>query len=268
MDGLLGSWTRILVTLVVVLAAAARCNAATCSSTTVDALLGFRSAFNDPRDKVFSSWDDASDCCTWAGVTCRDGALVVLDLEGPSGTGSDQVTSNQSYSGRPGHSLNKLQDLQTLKLKNLQFSSKIPSQWSSFSDSLTAITVNDCDLQDSIPSGIASNSKLQTLDLKSNSLTGEIPSKLCNLQDLKYLDLSYNDLDTGSVPNCITNGGSITNVNYGHQSANSDNSGNSGSGSSSGSSYSPYNTNSGTTVAQPKLLLIIILLLPLFSLLL
>ncbi|KAG0587701.1 hypothetical protein KC19_2G184900 [Ceratodon purpureus] len=265
MEKRLRSWsscTHILVSLAVILAAATRCNAATCTSNTVDALIEFRRAFIDPRNRVFSSWDEASgnDCCTWAGVTCQNGALVVLDLEGPSVTSSDRVTNNHSYSGRPGHTLNKLQDLQTLKLKNLEFNSRIPSQWSSFPESLVAITINNCDLQGSIPSGIASNSKLQTLDLKSNNLTGEIPSRLCNLQDLKYLDLSYNDLDTSSVPSCITNGGSITNVNYGHQNSNSDNDVY-GSG-----IYGPDNGSSGTTVAQP-IPMMILLLLPLFSLL-
>ena len=271
MDKRLHPWSScfwILVILAVVLAAATRCNAATCTSTIVDALLEFRNAFNDPRYKVFYNWDDAggSDCCNWPGITCQNGALTVLDLEGPLGTGSDRVTNNRSYSGRPGHTLDKLQDLQTLKLKNLQFSSRIPSQWSSFSDSLVAITINNCDLQDSIPSGIASNSKLQTLDLKYNNLTGEIPSRLCDLQDLKYLDLSYNDLDTGSIPSCITNGGSITNVNYGHQSTNSNNDDDSGNGSGSNSgSYSPYRSNSGTKVVQSKLMMVL-LLISLFSL--
>lgn len=224
-----------------------------CSSNTVEALLDFRSAFCDPSGRVFSSWDNGGDCCTWKGVTCQDGALIVLDVEGPSTTGSDKVTSNQSYSGKPGHTLAKLKDLQTLKLRNLQFGSKIPSQWSSFSDCLVVITVNNCDLQNDIPSGIASNKNLQTLDLKANSLIGNIPSKLCNLKDLKYLDLSYNQLDTSDVPNCIANGGSVTNVNYGHQSSSGGNGGSGGSGSggsgssggNGGNGYYPYSGASG-----------------------
>ncbi|KAG0570955.1 hypothetical protein M758_6G192000 [Ceratodon purpureus] len=248
-----------------------------CSSNTAEALLDFRSAFSDPSGTVFSSWDNGGDCCTWKGVTCQDGALVVLDVEGPSTTGSDQVTSNQSYSGKPGHTLSKLKDLQTLKLRNLQFSSKIPSQWSSFPDSLVVITVNNCDLQDDIPSGIASNSHLQTLDLKANSLTGDIPSKLCNLKDLKYLDLSYNQLDTSDIPDCIANGGSVTNVNYGHQSTSSSNnggdggSGSGGSGGSGGSSggsggngtYSPYSSADGKSTLVVQSQVVALLLLPL-----
>lgn len=195
----------------------------------------------------------------------------MLDVEGPASTGSNAVTSNQSYSGKPGHTLSKLKDLQTLKLKNLQFSSKIPSQWSSFSDSLVALTVNNCDLQDDIPSGIASNSHLQTLDLKGNSLTGDIPDKLCDLKDLKYLDLSYNQLDTGEVPDCIANGGSVTNVNYGHQSSSSSNNGgdggDGGSGSSGGSGgsggngtgvYAPYGYRNAQAKAEPHLSFIVL----------
>lgn len=257
-----GTGVRVSLTAILAIAAATCCSAVTtCTSSTVNALLEFRSAFHDPNGKVFSSWNNNADCCTWAGITCQNGALVVLDVEGPL---TATVTSNRSYSGKPGHTLSKLKDLQTLKLKNLQFSSKIPSQWSSFSDSLVAITVNNCDLRDSIPSGIASNSRLQTLDLKSNNLSGKIPSKLCDLQELKYLDLSYNELDTGSVPDCITNSGSITNVNYGHQSTNSENdaSGPGGSG-----SYSPHNSASRTTSLFFQSNAMIFLLPPIFSLL-
>lgn len=234
-----------------------------CSSSTEEALLDFRSAFSDPSGSVFSSWDNGGDCCSWKGVTCQDGAVTVLDVEG-----SDSVTSNQSYSGKPGHTLAKLKDLQTLKLKNLQFSSKIPSQWGSFSDNLVALTVNNCDLQDDIPSGVASNTRLQTLDLKANSLTGDIPSKLCNLKDLKYLDLSYNQLDTSNIPDCIANGGSVTNVNFGHQSSSNSgsnggdggNSGSSGGSGGTGTVYSPYGY-SGASAGKSKTVMVLALLL-------
>jgi len=155
-------------------------------------------------------------------------------------------------------------------MKNLQFNSKIPSQWSSFSDSLVVLTVNNCDLQDDIPSGIASNSHLQTLDLKSNSLSGDIPSKLCNLQDLKYLDLSYNELDTSDVPDCLANGGSVTNVNYGHQSPSSKSDGSDGDSSSGGSGgngtvYSPYGYSSADAKSVQFQVLALLLLSSLFS---
>lgn len=243
------------------------CNATTCTTDTVEALLEFRSAFSDPSGKVFSTWDSGgSDCCSWKGVTCQDSALIILDVEGPSGTGSDQVTKNQSYSGgKPGNTLYKLKDLQTLKLTHLQFSTKIPSQWSSFSNNVVSITVNDCDLQGSIPSGVANIDHLQRLDLSNNNLSGSIPSKLCSLKSLTYLDLSYNQLDTSSVPDCLANGGSITNVNYGHQSSSnssSSSSSSSGSGSASGggsssgngTSYSSGNLQLNPPASSPSLL--------------
>nr|XP_024388082.1 protein NSP-INTERACTING KINASE 2-like [Physcomitrium patens]XP_024388093.1 protein NSP-INTERACTING KINASE 2-like [Physcomitrium patens]XP_024388102.1 protein NSP-INTERACTING KINASE 2-like [Physcomitrium patens]XP_024388113.1 protein NSP-INTERACTING KINASE 2-like [Physcomitrium patens]PNR62728.1 hypothetical protein PHYPA_001152 [Physcomitrium patens] len=238
------SCTKFHVLVAVILAAISVCSADTCSSSTVEALLAFRSAFNDPSGTVFTNWGNGGDCCTWKGITCQDGNLVTLDVEGPS---SNQLTKNESYSGKPGNTLSKLKVLQTLTLKNLQFSSKIPSQWSSLSDDLTILTVNNCDLQDDLPNGIASNSNLQTLDLKDNSLTGDIPDKLCNLKDLKYLDLSYNHLDTGNIPDCIANGGSVTNVNYGHQSNDSgDSSGGSGGNGSSSSGNGGNGGNGGS----------------------
>ncbi|KAH9535049.1 hypothetical protein CY35_17G034000 [Sphagnum magellanicum] len=196
-----------------------RCNATSstgaCSSDSKDALLDFREAFSDPNEKVFSSWDSGGDdCCTWSGVTCsQEGAVTELDVEGPS---DYQITRNESYSGeKPGASLAELQDLQTLTLKYLQFSSKIPSQWGSFS-ALVSLTVNDCDLEGSIPSSLSNIHTLTHLDLQNNNLSGSIPSNLCKLETLTYLDLSSNDLHTSSssIPSCLNN---ITTFNYGNQ---------------------------------------------------
>jgi hypothetical protein len=248
--------THIITLVVVWMISVICCSATTCTTDTVEALLEFRSAFSDPSGKVFSTWDSGgSDCCSWKGVTCQDSALITLDVEGPSGTGSDQVTKNQSYSGgKPGNTLYKLKDLQTLKLTHLQFSTKIPSQWSSFSNNVVSITVNDCDLQGSIPSGLANIDHLQRLDLSNNNLSGSIPSKLCNLKSLTYLDLSYNQLDTSSVPDCLANGGSITNVNYGHQSSSSSSSSSSsGSGSGSGSGGGSSSSGSGSSYSSGNL---------------
>ncbi|XP_024385745.1 uncharacterized protein [Physcomitrium patens] len=248
--------TRILTILAAIVAAATCCSAATCSSESLKALLEFRKEFIDPSGKVFSTWNETvSDCCAWKGLTCQNEMLVVLDVEGPSGTGSDFVTSNKSYSSKPGHSLSKLKDLQTLRLKNILFSSKIPSQWSSFSDSLVELTVNNCDLQGSIPSGLASNIHLKSLDLMSNNLKGGIPSKLCNLKELKYLDLSYNELNTSTVPDCMTSGRGYTmNVSYGHQSHNSGTGSpqSAPSGGGSASSPSSYGTSGGGATILDK----------------
>ncbi|KAH9536534.1 hypothetical protein CY35_16G005000 [Sphagnum magellanicum] len=206
------------------------CNAWTCNSESKDALLDFRQVFSDPNEKVFSSWDyGGDDCCTWNGVTCQDGTVIELDIEGPPNC---EITRNDSYSGNkpPGASLAQLQDLQTLTIKYLQFSSKIPSEWGSFS-ALVSLTVTDCDLYGSIPSDLGNIDTLQHLDLDCNSLSGPICSSLCKLKSLTYLDLSSNDLQTSDIPACLQG---IPTFRYGNQGNSESNSGNGEGGNNGG----------------------------------
>ncbi|KAJ4715604.1 putative Receptor protein kinase [Melia azedarach] len=66
-------------------------------------------------------------------------------------------------------------------------------------------------LSGSIPSQIGALSKLKSLDLAVNNLTGVIPTEIVNLKSLEYLSFSYNSL-FGTIPSQI-GGISAENVN-------------------------------------------------------
>jgi Leucine-rich repeat (LRR) protein len=113
--------------------------------------------------------------------------------------------SSSSLADQLGSTLADLAQLEVLKLQWIFFISQIPSSWGSFPENLVAILLNDCNLESSIPSSLGDISNLQHLDLQSNYLTGMIPQQLCKLQHLTYLDVLYNNLQSGAVRSCFKN---------------------------------------------------------------
>lgn len=191
------------------------CRAWDCSSSDRTTLLDFKSGFVDV-DGVFSTWNASTNCCTWSGVTCResDGAVLALTLIGTSGNSNNQAYRDASYTGGTvGAVLISLSSLQNLTIQWVLFDGPIPLQWRQFSSNLEVIIVNNANLRDDIPSGLASIPNLQKLDLKSNHLTGAIPADFCYRdRSVEYIDVSYNDMNYLLVPTCLQQESSNGNV--------------------------------------------------------
>ncbi|KAG0593391.1 hypothetical protein M758_1G319100 [Ceratodon purpureus] len=205
-----------LISLVVLVLAVSGCQAWDCSATDRAILLDFKNSFVD-NTGVFSSWNStSSNCCTWQGVTCResDGAVLELAIVGSSAS-NQQPYRDTSYS-TVGSGLVGLTHLQKLKIQWVLFNGGIPSTWGAFSSNLIWITINNANLRNDIPSNLANIQSLERLDLKSNHLTGSIPSTFCSHPNLNYIDVSYNDMNYILVPACLQGQNNITII-YGNQ---------------------------------------------------
>ncbi|XP_057724677.1 receptor-like protein 6 [Arachis stenosperma] len=108
-----------------------------------------------------STWENGTDCCSWMGVTCHSvsGHVIGLDLS------CGALAGNMN----PNSTLFHLTHLQTLNLAFNSFHfSPLSSQFSKLV-SLTHLNLSNCQFIGEIPSQISHLSKLQSLDLSSNS---------------------------------------------------------------------------------------------------
>lgn len=196
-------WWVVVVVLVVLSPRLPGLHAWYCSAGDRETLLEFRSAFVDVGG-VFSTWNPNSNCCTWRGVRCaeRDGAVLELTLVGNSQSGSLQSYRDPRFVG-VGAGLVALASLQQLTIQWLILDQPVPSEWGEFSSNLQIIVINNANLYGNIPSSLAYIPNLQTLDLRSNHLMGVIPLEFCKQRSIRYIDVSFNDLNNMPVPRCL-----------------------------------------------------------------
>ena len=136
-----------------------------------------------------TKWLKANDPCTWYGVGCINGHVLLLNLP------------NNNLSGHYEPQLQNLTQLNTLVLGNNKLTGEIPTELGNLKN-LESLDLHGNLFQGSIPITIGSLSKMQTLWLQSNQLRGSIPAQLANLSKLKFLHLEYNMLS--SNPNLNT----------------------------------------------------------------
>ena len=110
-------------------------------------------------------WNEASDCCSWEGVTCSKGRVIGLNLTKESIYG-ELVNSSTLFS---------LQHLQDLSLA-----------YNNFSNSR-------------IPAGFGYLMNLSYLNLSNAGFSGQIPVEISNLKRLVTLDLSTSSLSSFSM---------------------------------------------------------------------
>ncbi|CAH8266506.1 unnamed protein product [Arabidopsis lyrata] len=138
----------------------------TCHSHDLEALRDFIANL-EPKPDGWINSSSSTDCCNWSGITCNtNNTRRVTKLE----------LGNKKLSGKLSESLGKLDEIRVLNLSRNFF-------------------------KDSIPLSIFNLKNLQTLDLSSNDLSGEI-SRSINLPALQSFDLSSNKLN-GSLPSHI-----------------------------------------------------------------
>ncbi|XP_058080651.1 receptor-like protein EIX2 [Magnolia sinica] len=163
-----------------------------CLDWEIKALTTFRKALNDPSNRL-SSWDDASNCCKWSGITCHNktGYVVKLDLH------SDLLHPAFSLSGRIDPALIELKHLQFLDLSYNDFiGNPFPDFLGSMKE-LRYLNLSSAGFVGTIPHQLGNLSKLISLQLYSNLsfyLNVENLGWLTSLPSLKYLDMSFVNL--------------------------------------------------------------------------
>ncbi|XP_010916433.1 probable leucine-rich repeat receptor-like protein kinase At1g68400 [Elaeis guineensis] len=144
-------------------------------------LLAFR-ALSDPAQKL-ASWNrsEPAPCSTWLGVSCAQGRVTRLVLEGLALSSPDALQA-----------LTRLDQLRVLSLKSNRLSGAVPD----FSPlpALKLLFLSHNNLSGPIPPSISSLSRLYRLDLSHNSLSGSVPASLNRLSRLLTLRLDSNRL--------------------------------------------------------------------------
>ncbi|KAG6419739.1 hypothetical protein SASPL_116251 [Salvia splendens] len=111
--------------------------------------------------------------------------------------------NNQMYGSIP-PSIGFLANLQSLNLENNRFSGKIPFAMHNCIK-LVKMGLADNNLEGNIPAWIGTSLvELRILILRSNNMSDEISSEICQLSYLQILDIANNEL-SGIIPRCIRN---------------------------------------------------------------
>uniref|UniRef100_A0A7S4EKM4 Disease resistance R13L4/SHOC-2-like LRR domain-containing protein n=1 Tax=Pseudo-nitzschia australis TaxID=44445 RepID=A0A7S4EKM4_9STRA len=106
--------------------------------------------------------------------------------------------------------INKLPPTRTLLLRDGNLVGTIPTQMGLLDPDLEVLDLSLNSLTGTIPSEIASLTKLTILDLSNNKITGTIPLEIVQMEKLSVLYLGNNEL-AGSIPNDI---GKLSSVEY------------------------------------------------------
>ncbi|KAI3466952.1 hypothetical protein Pfo_023615 [Paulownia fortunei] len=150
--------------------------------------------------------------CSWEGVKCDNmtNRVIALRLPGDGLTGQLPLNSignltelralslrDNSLSGPIPYDLASCTQLQDLHLQGNSFSGEIPTL-----RNLLRVNLAGNNFSGVLSSGFNSLTKLRTLYLENNQLTGPL-SDLNSLTDLRQFNVSFNEL-TGSIPSSLS----------------------------------------------------------------
>ena len=145
--------------------------------------------------------------CDWKGITCDSSNTAVLSLD---------LASN-NLSGTLPEELKLLKYLQVLNFPENSISGSLPSEYSILYE-LVEFNLSENSLTGSIPEeygGAGAFELLEVLDVSHNSIQGEIPSHLENLQSLEIIRICSNSM-TGMIPSALGSLKALNSINLGN----------------------------------------------------
>ncbi|RAL49518.1 hypothetical protein DM860_012951 [Cuscuta australis] len=166
---------------------------------------------------VLESWDTSnrSSVCSWVGIECSRGHVVLVNLSGLGLTGpvpleiwgmdglSELRLDGNNFTGEIKIG-NGMKGLRFLNISNNMLSGGLDWNFSSF-ESLQVLDAYNNNFTASLPAkGILGLKNLRHLDLGGNFFYGEIPKGYGDLVGLEYLSLAGNDLH-GKIPQELGN---------------------------------------------------------------
>ncbi|GLU02568.1 hypothetical protein SLE2022_198140 [Rubroshorea leprosula] len=161
------------------------------------ALLRFRERIVSDPFGALSSWkvkDGDVDPCSWFGVECSDGKVVILNLK------------DLCLVGTLTPEIGKLNYLKSIILRNNSFSGNVPKEIGQLKD-LELLDLGFNNFSGPFPSDFGNNLSLNILLLDNNKFIGSIAPELYQLKMLSEIQVDENHLTGAALkPSCISNG--------------------------------------------------------------
>jgi len=162
----------------------------------------FYFAMGGTQWKRDTDWLSELHTCDWYGLECNLDAFVI-----------DIFLAENGMIGTLPRELSNILDLESISIELNVIEGAIPSEFGALTkltDLMLSSTAN-LDFQGTLPSEVGNLSNLRRLRMRSNGLTGSIPSEIGQgLTSLTELDLSQNDM-SGSIPDLLP--GSLRTIN-------------------------------------------------------
>lgn len=158
------------------------------------ALLSFKQSLqNSTQGAYLINWNSSdTNPCSWHGVTCRKQKLIAL------------IIPNMRLAGPLSPALANLSSIRHVNLKNNSFHGTLPMELFNSTTRLKSMVLSGNSLSGPLPPEFGNLKMLENLDLSQNSFSGSIPSSITQCRKLKTLVLSQNNF-TGSLPDGIGN---------------------------------------------------------------
>jgi Leucine-rich repeat (LRR) protein len=148
-----------------------------CSGNQQSLLLQLKNnlTFNSTMSTKLVKWNQSADCCSWEGVTCKEGHVIGLNLTNEFITGGLDNSS----------SLFSLQHLESLSLayNHFNYSHEIPSEFDKLAN-LSYLNLSNAGFAGQIPIAISRLTRLVTLDLSTDYYNYELKLENPNLKVL------------------------------------------------------------------------------------